>query len=153
MASHAAGERVPSLAGICRPRLIPPVIRCGSRRSYPSPGCTPRAVHRSLYPIYPDVDTGGVAYVAVGRVLPHRRTVRLVRCRPGMGRDGLARMDGGSGAMHAVSPAMIKAVQKSIEVPVVIGGGVNTLEKAQSALDAGADVLVVGNEIERNPEF
>ena len=62
-------------------------------------------------------------------------------------------MDGGSGAMHAISPAMIKAVQRSIEIPLVVGGGVNTVEKAQSALDAGADVLVVGNEIERNPEF
>src|SRR5688572_14024079 len=62
-------------------------------------------------------------------------------------------MDGGSGAQKPISPEMIQAVKKSIEIPLIIGGGINTLEKAQAALAAAADIIVVGNEIEKNPDF
>lgn len=62
-------------------------------------------------------------------------------------------MDGGSGAQKPISPDMIAAVKNAIEVPLIIGGGINTSEKAYAALNAGADVIVVGNEIEKNPGF
>lgn len=59
-------------------------------------------------------------------------------------------MDGGSGAEKPISPQMIQAVSKSIEVPLIVGGGINSSEKALSALRAGADVIVVGNAIEKD---
>ncbi|MFD2246665.1 geranylgeranylglyceryl/heptaprenylglyceryl phosphate synthase [Pontibacter ruber] len=62
-------------------------------------------------------------------------------------------MDGGSGALKPISPEMIAAVRNAVEVPVIVGGGINTAEKAQAALEAGADVIVVGNHIEKNPGF
>ena len=62
-------------------------------------------------------------------------------------------LDGGSGAMYPVSPAMIQAVRQAVDVPVIVGGGVNTAEKAEAAWKAGADVLVVGNHIEKSPQF
>jgi phosphoglycerol geranylgeranyltransferase len=62
-------------------------------------------------------------------------------------------IDGGSGALKPVSPEMIKAVKSSIDIPLIVGGGINTTEKAQAALAAGADIIVVGNEIEKNPDF
>ncbi|GAA4308548.1 geranylgeranylglyceryl/heptaprenylglyceryl phosphate synthase [Nibribacter koreensis] len=62
-------------------------------------------------------------------------------------------LDGGSGAMYPVSPAMIQAVRQAVDVPVIVGGGVNTAEKAETAWKAGADVLVVGNHIEKSPQF
>ncbi|WP_082780320.1 geranylgeranylglyceryl/heptaprenylglyceryl phosphate synthase [Rufibacter sp. DG15C] len=62
-------------------------------------------------------------------------------------------MDGGSGAMYPISPAMIQAVRQAVDVPVIVGGGVNTAEKAEAAWKAGADVLVVGNHIEKSPQF
>lgn len=62
-------------------------------------------------------------------------------------------LDGGSGALHPVSPDMIRAVRQSVEVPIIVGGGIDTAAKAKAALEAGADVLVVGNHIEKNPGF
>ncbi|UOR07672.1 geranylgeranylglyceryl/heptaprenylglyceryl phosphate synthase [Hymenobacter aerilatus] len=62
-------------------------------------------------------------------------------------------LDGGSGALHPIAPAMISAVRAAVEVPVVVGGGINTTEKARAAFTAGADVLVVGNQIEKDPSF
>ncbi|HSZ24859.1 MAG TPA: geranylgeranylglyceryl/heptaprenylglyceryl phosphate synthase [Cytophagaceae bacterium] len=58
-------------------------------------------------------------------------------------------LDGGSGAFNTVSPEMIRLVRKSVEVPIIVGGGINTGEKAQDALLAGADLIVVGNGIEK----
>jgi putative glycerol-1-phosphate prenyltransferase len=62
-------------------------------------------------------------------------------------------LDGGSGALNPVSPEMIAAVRKTIELPLIVGGGINTVQKASAALAAGADILVVGNHIEKAPQF
>jgi phosphoglycerol geranylgeranyltransferase len=62
-------------------------------------------------------------------------------------------LDGGSGAMYAVSPSMIQAVREAVSLPILVGGGVNTTEKAEAAWKAGADILVVGNHIEKSPQF
>ncbi len=59
-------------------------------------------------------------------------------------------MDAGSGANNVVSESMIKAVSQSIEIPLVAGGGINTPEKAACACKAGADIIVVGNAIEKD---
>lgn len=62
-------------------------------------------------------------------------------------------LDAGSGAQHPVSEEMINLVRQTVLLPLIVGGGINTVAKAKSALLAGADVIVVGNEIERNPGF
>ncbi|WP_247237744.1 geranylgeranylglyceryl/heptaprenylglyceryl phosphate synthase [Telluribacter sp. SYSU D00476] len=62
-------------------------------------------------------------------------------------------LDAGSGAQEPVPPAMIKAVHDVTSTPLIVGGGINTAEKAYLALEAGADVVVVGNGIERNPNL
>ncbi|WP_192822498.1 geranylgeranylglyceryl/heptaprenylglyceryl phosphate synthase [Rufibacter sp. LB8] len=62
-------------------------------------------------------------------------------------------LDAGSGAMYPVSVAMIQAVRQAVSVPLLVGGGVNTPDKAEAAWKAGADVLVVGNHIEKQPQF
>lgn len=62
-------------------------------------------------------------------------------------------LDAGSGAMHPVNPELIKAVKKAVEIPVIVGGGINNISKVEAALSAGADIIVVGNAVEENPSF
>ncbi len=62
-------------------------------------------------------------------------------------------MDGGSGALYPVSPKMIRKVRENIGVPLIVGGGINSTEKAQAALEAGADIIVIGNAFEKNPSL
>jgi len=59
-------------------------------------------------------------------------------------------MDSGSGAKRPITENMIHVVSKSIEVPLVVGGGITTPEKAYDNCKAGADVIVVGNAIEKD---
>ena len=59
-------------------------------------------------------------------------------------------MDSGSGAKRAISETMIESVAKSIVAPLIIGGGIRDAEKAYLNCKAGADVIVVGNAIEKD---
>jgi phosphoglycerol geranylgeranyltransferase len=62
-------------------------------------------------------------------------------------------MDAGSGAEKEISSRMITTVKKSISVPLIIGGGINSKQKAFSALEAGADMIVIGNALEKHPDL
>jgi phosphoglycerol geranylgeranyltransferase len=61
-------------------------------------------------------------------------------------------MDTGSGAQRTISPEMITAVRRSVDLPIIVGGGIRTAEQARQLCDAGADVLVVGTAFEEDPE-
>lgn len=62
-------------------------------------------------------------------------------------------MDAGSGARRPVTEEMISLVAGSIEVPLVVGGGIRNAEKAYQNCKAGADVVVVGNVLEKDPSL
>ena len=62
-------------------------------------------------------------------------------------------LDAGSGALHPISTEMIRTVRNTIESTLMVGGGINTPQKANAALKAGADIIVVGNHIEKEPDF
>jgi phosphoglycerol geranylgeranyltransferase len=62
-------------------------------------------------------------------------------------------LDAGSGAEREISAKMIASVRRVINVPLIIGGGINTPLKAISALEAGADMIVMGNALEKNPDL
>ncbi|MBE2229777.1 MAG: geranylgeranylglyceryl/heptaprenylglyceryl phosphate synthase [Chitinophagaceae bacterium] len=59
-------------------------------------------------------------------------------------------MDAGSGARRPITESMIAAVAGQIEVPLIVGGGIIEPEKAYLNCKAGADVIVVGNAIEKD---
>lgn len=59
-------------------------------------------------------------------------------------------MDAGSGAKKPITESMIQVVASHIEVPLIIGGGITSPEKAYLNCKAGADVIVVGNAIEKD---
>jgi len=65
----------------------------------------------------------------------------------------LVYMDAGSGARKVVSPQMIEAVKEQIEVPLMIGGGIDSPDKLSMAFNSGADIVVAGNILEKNPEL
>lgn len=60
-------------------------------------------------------------------------------------------MDAGSGARTPVSEEMIHKVSSHISLPLFVGGGIQTPEKVYANCKAGANVVVVGNAIERDP--
>lgn len=62
-------------------------------------------------------------------------------------------MDAGSGAEKEISPRMISTVRKAIDTPLIVGGGINTTAKAIAALQAGADMIVIGNALEKDPDL
>ncbi len=59
-------------------------------------------------------------------------------------------LDAGSGAKNPVSESMIEAVSSAVEAPLITGGGIRTPEKVAANLEAGADLVVVGNAIEQD---
>jgi putative glycerol-1-phosphate prenyltransferase len=62
-------------------------------------------------------------------------------------------LDAGSGAEREVNMKMISAVRRAINVPLIVGGGINSSAKALNALTAGADMIVVGNVLEKDPDM
>jgi phosphoglycerol geranylgeranyltransferase len=62
-------------------------------------------------------------------------------------------MDAGSGAKNSISEKMISVVRNNIHVPLIVGGGILTTEKAVANCLAGADIIVVGNAAEKNPSL
>ena len=59
-------------------------------------------------------------------------------------------MDAGSGAKKAINENMIARVAGCIDIPLIIGGGITSPEKAYLNCKAGADIIVVGNAIEKD---
>jgi len=62
-------------------------------------------------------------------------------------------LDAGSGAENPVDQNIIRAVQSNTTAPLIVGGGINSAEKAYNAWKAGADVVIVGNALEKDPDF
>ncbi len=60
-------------------------------------------------------------------------------------------MDAGSGAKNPVPKEMITAVKKATKLPLIIGGGLKSVEDIKKACNAGADIVVVGNALEKKP--
>ncbi len=62
-------------------------------------------------------------------------------------------VNAGSGSKRPVSPKLIKAVSNSINMPLIIGGGLVDAQKVQSAVEAGADIVVTGSAVERTTDI
>jgi putative glycerol-1-phosphate prenyltransferase len=62
-------------------------------------------------------------------------------------------LEGGSGAAETVNSSIIKEVKQNINIPLIVGGGIKNARQAALIFESGADIIVVGNEIEKNPSF
>ena len=99
--------------------------------------------------------TTSVAYISNTTPIPEDK-YSLAACTAMAGEMlgmKLIYLDAGSGAEREVSQKMISAVRKAVDVPLIVGGGINTPQKALNALHAGADLIVIGNALEKSPEL
>ncbi|WP_220429224.1 geranylgeranylglyceryl/heptaprenylglyceryl phosphate synthase [Tenuifilum thalassicum] len=60
-------------------------------------------------------------------------------------------LEAGSGALNPVPLKMIEKVKENISIPLIVGGGIKTPQQVTYALSAGANLVVVGNALEKNP--
>ena len=60
--------------------------------------------------------------------------------------------DAGSGAIDCIRPEMIETLA-SVGSPLIIGGGIKTIEHIEIAHSAGANLVVIGNKIEEDIDF
>ena len=88
-------------------------------------------------PIPPDKPEIAVATAIAGELIGHK----------------LIYLEAGSGALYPVPASMIATVKENTDVPLIVGGGLRTTSDIQNALQAGADIVVVGNVLEKNPEL
>jgi phosphoglycerol geranylgeranyltransferase len=58
-------------------------------------------------------------------------------------------LEAGSGAPNPVSNEMISAVKKSIDIPLIVGGGIRSAKTAKEKARAGADIVVTGTKLEK----
>jgi len=61
-------------------------------------------------------------------------------------------LEAGSGANHPIAAHTIQFVKSQITIPLIVGGGIRTSEQLFSAFQAGADLVVIGNILETEPE-
>ncbi len=61
-------------------------------------------------------------------------------------------LEAGSGAMDPIPPMMVGAVSNHLDIPVIVGGGIRTPEKAYVAKKAGASAIVTGTLVEEESQ-
>ena len=59
-------------------------------------------------------------------------------------------MDAGSGAEKSIPSEMIRFVKDSVDIPLMVGGGIKTPELLREKYKAGADIAVIGTHFENN---
>ena len=62
-------------------------------------------------------------------------------------------LEGGSGATNPVPLNLVRSVRQNILIPLAVGGGIKTKEEVEEIFNAGADLIVLGNGCEKNPEL
>lgn len=61
--------------------------------------------------------------------------------------------DAGSGALIPVPAELIREIKTILPTPVIVGGGIRTLESIEAMKEAGANIIVIGNKIEEDLDF
>ena len=93
-----------------------------------------------------------VSYISNSFPIPHdKNDIAICTAMAGeMLGNKIIYMDAGSGANNPISKEMLEKVAKNIEIPLIVGGGIKTIEKVIENCKAGANIIVVGNAIEKD---
>lgn len=62
-------------------------------------------------------------------------------------------LEAGSGATNPVPLNIVKAVRHNISIPLAVGGGIKSKVEVEDIYNAGADLIILGNGCEKNPEL
>lgn len=62
-------------------------------------------------------------------------------------------LDAGSGALNSVNNEMLTMIKNHVDNPLFVGGGIRSAQEVYDKGRAGADVVVVGNAIEKDPSL
>ncbi|MDO3694234.1 geranylgeranylglyceryl/heptaprenylglyceryl phosphate synthase [Wenyingzhuangia sp. chi5] len=62
-------------------------------------------------------------------------------------------LEAGSGASTPVAKDVVNAVYNSLNIPIIVGGGIRTLKKIKEIHKAGATLVVIGTAFELNDIF
>lgn len=62
-------------------------------------------------------------------------------------------LEAGSGALHPITTEIISEVKKDLNIPLIVGGGIRSIEQMENAYQSGADLLVIGTAFEENEAF
>jgi phosphoglycerol geranylgeranyltransferase len=62
-------------------------------------------------------------------------------------------LEAGSGSIEHVPLNLIKAVRENIAIPLAVGGGIKNGKEVSKIFEAGADLIVLGNSCENNPDL
>ncbi len=95
--------------------------------------------------------TTSVEYISNSKPIPYNKTdIAIATAMAGeMLGHQLIYMDGGSGADFPIPNEMIKGVKDNICLPLIIGGGLKTSSQIENVCEAGADIVVIGNALEK----
>ncbi len=120
---------------------------------------TPKIREYNIEPIptgYILVDTGSAAQTSVAirsrtQPITEADTTSICHhalCGEYMGHS-LIYIEAGSGAKRPIAPNVIRDVRSTLSVPLIVGGGITTPVQCTDAVNAGADVVVIGTALER----
>lgn len=62
-------------------------------------------------------------------------------------------LEAGSGAKKTLNASIIKDVKKNISIPLIVGGGIDSVLKVKNILISNPDYLVIGNALEKSPDL
>ena len=62
-------------------------------------------------------------------------------------------LEAGSGAKTPVKSSIISLVKENLTIPLIIGGGIQTVHQLTTTYAAGADLVVIGTAFEKDPAF
>src|SRR5664280_1610414 len=62
-------------------------------------------------------------------------------------------LEAGSGAANPVPVELIRAVRQNVSIPLAVGGGIKDKAEVEEIFNSGADLIILGNGCEKNPEL
>ena len=106
----------------------------------------------TAYLLTGNADVTAVGYISNTTPIPYHKTDLLAATAMAgeMLGNRLIYLEAGSGAANTLPPEAIKSVKENISVPLIVGGGFKTSQAVSEAYQAGADIVVIGNALEKD---